>query len=272
MMFDRSGQIKEETIVLRSLRHSESSRIITLFGKETGKIAVLAKGSRRTKSPGAGAGCEPPCRVEAVIYAKPGRDIQNLGTTTILAGYPRIRENLVLTGYASSILELMAKSFSAGESNERAYNAAVWAMEVLELFTGDARIILWRFLLELLNSLGFDTELSLCTVCGTERFPIGLRNSFRINSGGFVCPNCLGIEGNGGNGRPMENDMVVISGESVALLRQVATGNITLLSRLKPGAHAREEITSLLIRYLRAHHPEIGALPALGMLASLENG
>jgi|GEM_PF-855503 len=269
-MFDRSGQIKEETIVLRSLRHSESSRIITLFSKESGKLAVMAKGSRRAKSPGAGAGCEPPCRMEAIIYTKPGREVQNLGTTTILSGYPHIRDDLMLTGYASAVLELMVKSFRAGEPNEEAYNAAVWALEVLDLFTGDARIVLWRFMLDLINALGFDIDLTACPVCGTEKTAISLRNTFKISSGGFVCPNCVQIEANQEYGQTGENQTVTVTGESVALLRQVAIGNITVLSRLKPSAHAREEITSLLIRYIRMHHPEIGALPALGMIGSLE--
>jgi len=271
-MFDRAGQFKEEALVVRSIRHSESSRIFTLFGKTTGKMAVLGKGSRRAKGGGAGAGCEPPSRIEAIIYAKPGRGVQNLGTTTILSGYDRIRNDLNLTAYAAAIQELLVRSFTDGETNEAAFNAAVGALELMEIYEGDPRLVLWRFILDLISALGFEIDLFTCPVCGAEKAPVGLRNPFWVSSGAVVCRNCTAELANGAEADIHGVTTLAVTGESVSLLRTIESSPMTILSRLRPSPHARREISLMLESYLRYHHPEIGSLPAFAMIGQLEEG
>ena len=41
---------KDKAICLRTSDYSETSQIVTLFGRETGKIAAIAKGAKRAKS------------------------------------------------------------------------------------------------------------------------------------------------------------------------------------------------------------------------------
>ncbi|MCK5114841.1 MAG: DNA repair protein RecO, partial [Phycisphaerae bacterium] len=50
--------IKDQAICLGTRKYSESSQVVTLFGREHGKIKALAKGSRRPKSR-FGGGIEP---------------------------------------------------------------------------------------------------------------------------------------------------------------------------------------------------------------------
>ncbi|MCC8109436.1 MAG: recombination protein O N-terminal domain-containing protein [Planctomycetes bacterium] len=43
--------IKDEAIILRNRRFSESSLVATLLSRDHGRVDVLAKGCRREKSP-----------------------------------------------------------------------------------------------------------------------------------------------------------------------------------------------------------------------------
>lgn len=61
--------ISDETIVLGSMKHSESNKIVTLFSKNHGKIRVIAKGARKQSS-ALGASLEILTISESVIYYK----------------------------------------------------------------------------------------------------------------------------------------------------------------------------------------------------------
>lgn len=61
--------ISDETIVLGSMKHSESNKIVTLFSKNHGKIRVIAKGARKQSS-AMGASLEVLTICESVIYYK----------------------------------------------------------------------------------------------------------------------------------------------------------------------------------------------------------
>jgi len=64
-------------IVLRSVDFQESSRIVTLFTREWGKIAVMARGCRNPKSKFAGQ-LEAGNLIDVMVSLKPGRSIQTL--------------------------------------------------------------------------------------------------------------------------------------------------------------------------------------------------
>lgn len=64
-------------IVLRSVDFQESSRIVTLFTREWGKVAVLARGCRNPKSKFAGQ-LEAGNLIDVMVSLKPGRSVQTL--------------------------------------------------------------------------------------------------------------------------------------------------------------------------------------------------
>ncbi|MHC4782578.1 MAG: DNA repair protein RecO, partial [Planctomycetota bacterium] len=43
-------QIKDKAICLRAVNYSETSQVVTLFTRDHGKVAAMARGSRRRKS------------------------------------------------------------------------------------------------------------------------------------------------------------------------------------------------------------------------------
>jgi DNA repair protein RecO len=69
--------VKSEAIVLKTVDYSESSIIATLFTKEKGKVAVIAKGARKPKNKFA-AFLVVGQLLEVVFYTKESRSVQTL--------------------------------------------------------------------------------------------------------------------------------------------------------------------------------------------------
>ena len=260
-MSSSSAPAKEEALVIRSIRHGESSRIATLFGRARGKFAVIAKGARRSKTSAGVGNIEPGHRVEAIVYFKPSRSVQNLGQVTLIDAYPRVKEDLCLTSFAAVVLELLNRAFIDGESNPEAYDAATEALEALDLGPLHPRIVLWRFQLKVIKAVGFSLDPNPCPVCGREPAATGHRNLLLLEAGAICCQDC----------QPTEEPSLQLSGESVSLLRRIERNSDPGLGRLKPSRAASRELTYILERFLRYHNPALGQMPALEMLETLDN-
>ena len=260
-MTDKTGRIKADALVIRSIRHGETSRIVTLFGRTEGKFAVIAKGIRRAKSNSIGGGLDPPIRIEAIVHVRPSRSVQILGQTAVLHRYPKIKADIALIGYASVILEYIARAFSEDEPNSDGFDAAINALDGLERNPPDPRIILWKFQLDLLTAAGFGLNPFSCPVCGLSEARVGRHNLLLMDEGAICCGECRpdGI-----------NQQFSLSGESVGLIRRLSDDRPTTTLRLKASPAARKELTLALDQYFRHHHPHISKMSALKMLDQLE--
>lgn len=254
------GPQKETALILRTIRHGETSRVATLFGSASGRIAVLAKGARSGKAGASGAQLDPPALIEAVIHHKANRSVQLLGQVATLDAFPGVKGSLDRTGYAAVVLEALYRGFTDGETNDVAFTAALSALRSLEAGEADPRIIFWDYLLKIASALGFALDPSLCPGCGSAPGEIGLRNALILDAGGILCRNC-----------PVERGEVqMLGGEAVAILRLVAGGR-GLRGKLKYSPQAASEITAALLRHLKHHHPGYIGMQSLEFLALLNS-
>lgn len=69
--------ISAESIVLHSRRYGDSSRIVTLYARELGKVSVVARGVRTTKS-SIGAALEPLSHCRCTIYHSKNKELHTL--------------------------------------------------------------------------------------------------------------------------------------------------------------------------------------------------
>ncbi len=141
---------KTEGIVLKRRNFGEADRILTVFSKDKGKIAVVAKGVRRITSRRAG-NVELLNRV--VIYLHQGKGMPILTEATSLDTYQKLKEDLTLSTYAYHIIELMDKLTAENQENGILYEHLV---EVLKRLEKNPRQILIRaFEVKILSVLGF---------------------------------------------------------------------------------------------------------------------
>jgi len=181
----RVSQERTEAVVLRGVNFSETSRIVTLLTPGRGRLACLAKGARRRKSPLAAA-LDTFNRLEIVYYWKDGRDVQTLGETALLDGYGAIKADLEKATFAAFPLELALKVVRENEPSQALYAALVRGLDGLAPWPGSVRAYTCWFALQLLGAAGFEPMLDACAECGkaVEDAP---RFSYQC---GVVCPDC----------------------------------------------------------------------------------
>ncbi len=132
------SQERTEAVVLRGVDFSETSRIVTLLTPARGRMACMAAGARRTKSP-LSAVLDTFNRVEIVYYWKESRSVQKLGETTLLDGYSGVKRDLKKSAYAAFPLELAYKVAQENEPSQALYSTLVTGLEGMAAWGDDPR-------------------------------------------------------------------------------------------------------------------------------------
>jgi DNA repair protein RecO (recombination protein O) len=179
-----------EAVVLRAFAFGEADRVLHVYTEASGRLGVIAKGVRRTKSRFGGR-LEPFSHVELSIHRGRGE----LGTVTgasLVRSHDRIRSD----GYRLQVglvgLEAMLRLFTEEERNERAFLALTRFLDALdEREPQPGRrpaldLLALSFQLKLLWLSGFLPHLGSCVECGAE----GGLVAFLPAAGGVVCEAC----------------------------------------------------------------------------------
>ncbi|CCQ96075.1 DNA repair protein RecO [[Clostridium] ultunense Esp] len=176
---------KVEGIVIHSLDYGEGSKILTIFTKELGKISVLAKGAKKTKS-----------RFSAVselftygafVFYQSGKGLGNLNQGDVLYSFRHIREDIFRSAWASYLVEIVDKSVEEQVSFPELFTLLYQSL--LALDTGkDMEIVARIFELQYLGFMGNDPELFSCSICRRSDLPLV---AFSVREGGFLCDGCL---------------------------------------------------------------------------------
>jgi DNA repair protein RecO (recombination protein O) len=179
-----------EAVVLRSFAFGEADRVLHVYTQASGRVGVVAKGVRRTKSRFGGR-LEPFSHVELSIHRGRGE----LGTVTgasLVRSHDRIRSD----GYRLQVglvgLEAMLRLFTEEERNDRAFTALTRFLDALddrEPERGKRPALdplVLSFQLKLLWLSGFLPHLGSCVECGAEEGLV----AFLPSEGGAVCAEC----------------------------------------------------------------------------------
>ncbi|MCC6699564.1 MAG: DNA repair protein RecO [Candidatus Hydrogenedentes bacterium] len=153
------SQERSEAIVIRAVDFSETSRIVTFLCPGRGKLACMAQGVRRPKSPLAGL-LDTFNRLEIVYYWKDGRGVQKLGEATLLDGFSALKSDLEKCTYAAFPLEQAYKTAQENEPSEALYGTLLSGLDGMRAWDGPARVhAMWQ-VLRLLSAAGFEPDLN----------------------------------------------------------------------------------------------------------------
>jgi DNA repair protein RecO len=103
-------------IVFKKVDYSESSKIVTLFTHEHGKIAVIARGVKKPKSKLSGL-LEVGNLLDVVYYYKASRSVQTITEATYLEKTMNLRLDFEKMGAMMSALELINQLLHENEVN-----------------------------------------------------------------------------------------------------------------------------------------------------------
>ena len=176
--------LRVEAVVLRHSNWGEADRMLGVYSRERGRLRVVAKGARKLLSRKAGH-LEPFTQV-ALLLAK-GRDMWIVTQAETVNAFLTLREDLVRTGYAAYVVELLDR-FTYDEGENRAlYHLLVDTLTRIDV-EEDAFLAVRYYEVRLLDLVGFRPQLQTCVHCNRE---IQAEDQFfSAELGGVLCPNC----------------------------------------------------------------------------------
>lgn len=179
-------------IVLRAVNYGEADRIVTLFGRDTGRLSALARGARKSQRRFAG-GLSLCALGSAAVRERPGAELATLERFDATASHAALGSDVARMAHAAYAAELVGKLCAPRQVEPAVFD---WLAEFLRLLDGDGASAerLRVFEIGLLSGLGFGPMLDTCAACGGESF-VGRAASevaFRWDPdrGGAVCVSC----------------------------------------------------------------------------------
>ncbi len=136
------------------MRYGESSRIATLFTRSRGKLSVIAKGARRTRSR-FGSALPPMSHTEVVVYVKQGRSLQTLSEAGHILRFPNLAKDLRKISIGLRMMELIDAVLQEEEQSPSMFNLTVDTLQRLNFSTQRLENLLPFFELRLAAELGF---------------------------------------------------------------------------------------------------------------------
>lgn len=156
--------VKTDAVVLQTRRFRESSKIVTLYTREFGKISVIARGAIQAKSK-FGSVLQPMSLISVVFYRKEGRDLQNLSSAEPIARFTHLMESLERLSAGFSIVELVNAVMHDEDRNEQMFETLVQALEALNRPGGNENSVVAWFMLRLSMLLGYAVKTDECGIC-----------------------------------------------------------------------------------------------------------
>ena len=179
-------------IVLRAVNYGEADRIVTLFGRDTGRLSALARGARKSQRRFAG-GLSLCALGSAAVRERPGAELATLERFDATASHAALGSDVARMAHAAYAAELVGKLCAPRQVEPAVFD---WLAEFLRLLDGDGASAerLRVFEIGLLSGLGFGPMLDTCAACGGERFAgrAASEVAFRWDPerGGAVCVSC----------------------------------------------------------------------------------
>lgn len=203
--------IRTQALVIRSVEFSETSRILTLFTRDLGKVSALAKGARRLKSPFQAA-LDLLSVCDIVVLHKGSDALDLLTEAALLERFDALRRDLAAFYAGNYVAELLGDLTDHHDPHPKLFDAAAVTLRHL----GDPglrpRRVL-RFELACLRELGLMPALDSCVHCGAPAGPAdGGAVAFGLATGGVLCPSC----------RPGQPHVATLSARTLDRLRALA--------------------------------------------------
>jgi DNA repair protein RecO (recombination protein O) len=252
--------VTTDAVILRGMNFRDSSRILTLYTKEFGRLSVLAKGARMPKSKFGGA-IEPLSYVTAVLYKKESRDLHLLSHCDIVRPFRSLTDDLGRMAAAMAVVELLHAVSHGEERNLPLFDLLVNSLESINGATKGAMNAFYVFEVRLLEILGFRPEFGRCAGCGCPTNEIQSEKlSVNLSEGGVFCPSCSA------RGRGLE---MISQGAVNTLRRMQELSDISSATRIALTPLMQNEIRTTLRRYLQMHVEGLKMLKSEAVFASI---
>ena len=239
---------KTDAIVIRQTDFSETSRVVTFFTREAGKLGMMAKGGRRRKNPFDDS-LDLLAESSIVYLRKSSGALQILTEASLKNRFrPDARELRPLyAGYY--IAELLDSLTEEDDPHPELYDAARTALGRLQSPNARVMRILARFETQLLRRLGHLPSFSECLKC-SQQIDAERPYVHWVSQGGVLCDDC----------RSDAYRQADIESGTLLLMQDLAEAPEEQLGRVKVTERQLQEVRQILdsaIAFLLERRPKM---------------
>lgn len=230
---------KVEGIVIYTQDYGEGSKIIRLFTKEMGKIALIARGAKKTKS-----------RFSSVtdlmmhglfLFYRAGGGLGNLNQGDLIHSFRHVREDLFRSASASYLIELTDKSLEEGEPHPILFQLLLDSLVALDEGK-DIEIITRLFELQYLREMGTKPELFACVSCHRTNLPFV---AFSVREGGVLCEACL----------HKDPESIILSPKTGRILQILSSIHGSRLGQVEIREETRAQLKKVIYSFMESYLP-----------------
>ncbi len=174
---------KTEGIIIKREYFRDTSKIVTIFSKDYGKLELLAKGAFDPKR-NLGGSLEPFTFSEVIFYYREGREYYLLANATLLYDFRILREEPERFYFASLLAEFILNCLPKEVPQTSLYQ--LFLSTFYRLTKEGKENLIYSFLIKAATLLGYKPNFITCVKCHKrpDRF------FFAVARGGFLCEAC----------------------------------------------------------------------------------
>lgn len=227
-------ELRYTAIVLKKREVGETDRIYTFFTKEAGKLSSIAKGVRKSEAKLASS-LETGSKVEVMVVRT--RGMGKVAGAVLEESFPATRQNFEALRLVVEVLTTFDRLVEPDERDEALYTLLEGYVRGIENLVASGHadklaLMTEAFFLKLCFHLGYTLQLNTCALSGAK-LQSGERYLLSPTAGGVVSTV---------HAREV-NDGLVVSEDTIKLLRLFARASLEQLTKLIVGTNTLNELT-----------------------------
>ncbi|MBF6600655.1 MAG: DNA repair protein RecO [Dehalococcoidia bacterium] len=234
-MPERPRVYKSPALVLRQRKLGDADKILTLYTASEGKIDVVAKGVRKTKSRLAGH-VEP--LTQATFLLAKGKSLDIVTQVETIESFQGVRDDLDRLSRGLYCAELLDRFTEPHEPSFPLYRLLLDTLRRVARGS-DVDTPVRFYEMALLHALGYRPELDVCVACRRALEP--LTNYWSAAAGGAVCRQC----------RMGADAARSLSVNGLKLLRLLLHGRFDDVARVSIAPPLADELERAMREYVR---------------------
>jgi DNA repair protein RecO (recombination protein O) len=246
--------VKTEVIVLKSMKYRDTSKIVTFYSKEYGKLKGIAKGARTTKNK-FGSALEPLSHSMLLIYKKEYRELHLISQCDSIKSFKNLTEDLDRMSIGLSLIELVDQVTHHEERSPALFALLVGTLGALNASTKNYESYLQAFQLRLSDIFGYGANFDSCGDCGKPVFSDNGEKQvvFQIVRGAVLCGKCCTSSTSSKRGSDQNIAFTPLSVQGLQIVRFLLNAQLSSIKSLDYEASIGNELNELLRLYLRYH-------------------
>jgi DNA repair protein RecO (recombination protein O) len=250
-------QLAFKGYVIRGFSTGETSRIITIFTSEQGKVKCMAKGVKKTSSR-KGNTIQLFSLISGNLYHKEHAELGTLGSYETIEDYSAIAEDIFKFGYVSAFCEIIDKSLQLSQPQPELFEmAGEFFPLAISADSESIKTLFWAAFFKTLKTLGYDPELISCVSCQKPNQSKAAYYSPEL--GGIICSKDI----------PQGEFPAKISATALGALREFAALPLAQLTENKYTGGIYKEIERFVFSFADYHmglHPNLKSFKFLNQL------